>query len=348
MRLITKWVLFHCVLLLNFQNLAFSQTVTTSIQKHPLPLLANISISPDRLAPGENAQLKFNLSLEKKYKAYSDQFKIEILNPANVKIGKLKVSPEFEFMDSHSKKKRKGFSEKAQLSTVIELSPDTSQGPQELKVKLTFQTCTKKICHLPQSMILMTQLEVVPPQDRFSATPTSSPRTSHSSPSNNIEAYLKKGFALTLLFVFLAGILTSLTPCIFPMIPITLAILGTQQQEEHPQRFRGFTLSFTYVLGIATTYSVLGLIAASTGSVFGSLLGHPIAVTAIASVFILMGLSMYGFFELQVPRFISDRLGTVKTKKSSYSGAFISGTIAGIVASPCVGPVLVGILTYAS
>jgi thiol:disulfide interchange protein DsbD len=99
------------------------------------------------------------------------------------------------------------------------------------------------------------------------------------------------------------------------------------------------------VFGIALTYSLLGVLAAKTGALFGSLLGHPIVVSIIALLFIIMGLSMYGFFEIKIPDKLTNRI--LKNRiDAGYLGAFLSGLVAGIVASPCVGPVLVSILTY--
>jgi len=127
------------------------------------------------------------------------------------------------------------------------------------------------------------------------------------------------------------------------MIPITLDVLGARTKGQ--SKLKSFSLSFTYVLGIALTYSILGVTAAKTGALFGSALSNVYVVTAIALLFVTMGLSMYGLFELQVPAFLRDKVGTAKTG-SGYGGAFMTGLIAGVVASPCVGPVLVSVLAY--
>src|SRR5690606_29513249 len=110
-------------------------------------------------------------------------------------------------------------------------------------------------------------------------------------------------------------------------------------------KFRSFSLSVVYVLGIAITYAILGVIAAKTGALFGAALSNPVVVAVIAFIFVSLGLSMYGLFEIQMPAFIRDRLSATKTD-AGFVGAFVAGLIAGVVASPCVGPVLVSILTY--
>ncbi|MEZ4872476.1 MAG: cytochrome c biogenesis protein CcdA [Bdellovibrionales bacterium] len=143
--------------------------------------------------------------------------------------------------------------------------------------------------------------------------------------------------------IFLSGIFTSFTPCVFPVVPMTLAVIG--HGTEGKSRIQGFFVSFVYVTGIAIVYSTLGLIVASSGAVFGSYLGHPLVNAGIAFIFFIMAASMFGAFDLEAPRFIRNRFRMVGTGKG-YGGAFGAGLVAGIIASPCVGPVLVAILAF--
>jgi thiol:disulfide interchange protein DsbD len=125
------------------------------------------------------------------------------------------------------------------------------------------------------------------------------------------------------------------------MIPITIGIIGARSAGK---KSKGFTLSLLYVLGISFTYSALGTTAAMTGSLFGNALQNVWVVGFVAVVFIIMGMSMFGAFELQVPSRFAGRMNSVQG--NGYPGAFLLGLIAGIVASPCIGPVLVAMLTY--
>jgi thiol:disulfide interchange protein DsbD len=153
---------------------------------------------------------------------------------------------------------------------------------------------------------------------------------------------LDQNIAWAFLIVFIAGFLTSLTPCIFPMIPITLTVLGTRRDISTFQRFK---LSLSYVLGIALTYSTLGMIVASTGALFGAFLGQPAVVVALAAVFVLMGFAMLGYFEIALPPKIQTFLSP-KAGNAGWLEAAGSGLLAGLIASPCVGPVLVSVLTF--
>ena len=165
--------------------------------------------------------------------------------------------------------------------------------------------------------------------------------------SNLFSNPTNKSLLYIFVIVFLAGLLTSFTPCILPMIPITLSLIGTRKTLSKTE---GFVLSLFYVLGMAFIYALLGLIAAQTGSLFGSLLGHPVVVILFALLFFLLALSLFGLFEIRCPFFIQKILGKFPSNRSekNHLFAFISGGIAGIVASPCVGPILAALLAYVS
>ncbi|NNE09343.1 MAG: protein-disulfide reductase DsbD [Gemmatimonadetes bacterium] len=151
-----------------------------------------------------------------------------------------------------------------------------------------------------------------------------------------------QGLFVTYIAVFLSGILLSFTPCVFPMIPITLSVIGARG-EKSP--LKGFMLSLVYVFGMALTYAVLGLVAASTGALFGSLFQSPVFVFSIITIFVVLALGMFGLYELQVPSSVAVRLQGVGGS-GGFVGIFLMGIVAGLVASPCVGPVLVGLLVY--
>ncbi len=157
----------------------------------------------------------------------------------------------------------------------------------------------------------------------------------------NIEA---QGLILTLAGIFFGGMLVSLTPCVYPMIPITLSIIGARSAESKP--IVGFTRSLVFVLGIATIYTVLGLIVALSGGTIGFLLQSKPFLIGLSVLFIIMGLGMLGMFNLQLPPSIAAKFQG-GTNKGGFLGAFILGISTGVVASPCGSPVLVSILTLA-
>jgi thioredoxin:protein disulfide reductase len=149
-----------------------------------------------------------------------------------------------------------------------------------------------------------------------------------------------QGLLLTFLLVFVGGLALNLTPCIYPLIPITISYFGGQAEGKKG----GVILhSFVYVLGMAMTYSILGVVAAFTGSLFGSALTYPPVLVAIALVMILLSLSMFDVYEFRMPAFLNKAAGT---SKKGYFGTFFMGLTVGIIAAPCIGPFVLGLLTY--
>lgn len=138
---------------------------------------------------------------------------------------------------------------------------------------------------------------------------------------------------------FMAGLALNLTPCVYPLIPVTLAFFSGQASGRPAY---AAWLGVLYVLGISLTYAGLGLAAAKTGALFGSWLQHPAVLLAFSAVLIGLALSLFGLYELRMPRWISARLGRAP---SGSIGALLMGLSVGVVAAPCIGPVMVGVLT---
>jgi len=147
------------------------------------------------------------------------------------------------------------------------------------------------------------------------------------------------GNPIDFLYAFFGGILISFTPCIYPLIPVTLGYIGTRGAGS---RRKGFLLGFSYISGIAVTYSVLGIIASVTGTLFGRISSHPLAQIFVGLVIFLLGLSMLDLFSL--PQAV--RIKIPKFKKQNLLAAFLLGLVCGLAVSPCLSPVLASILVY--
>ena len=152
---------------------------------------------------------------------------------------------------------------------------------------------------------------------------------------------LGEGSVLAFAAAFAGGVLTSLTPCVYPLIPITVSLFGARQARSRAQ---AMALSSLYVLGIAVTYSALGATAALTGKAFGAALQNRYLLLAVAVVFLAMAASMFGAFEMNLPPSLQARLSRVGGK--GYAGALGMGLVAGLIAAPCTGPVLAAALAY--
>ncbi len=216
---------------------------------------------------------------------------------------------------------------------------DAEPGERVLNVRVTVQPCAEEngICFPPEDRDVSARLLIL--SDVEESFPSAGVR--ESGLAGRLGEALDQGSILAFLLVFFGGVLTSLTPCVYPMIPITMAVIGAQAAGS---KLKGFILSLFYVLGIAVTFTTLGVLAAKTGALFGSYAQHPVAVVLISVVFLVMGLSMLGVFVLQMPSALSSKLAG--RKGSGFIGAFLTGLLAGLIVSPCISPLLVVILTW--
>lgn len=157
-----------------------------------------------------------------------------------------------------------------------------------------------------------------------------------------IEQSIHTNAFLAFAAVFAAGVLVSFTPCVYPVIPMTLGFIGAKSAGS---RWKGFSLSLVYVLGMALTYAVLGAIAALSGKLFGTVGSSPVSYFILANICLLLGLSMLGLFSFPQINFVSASAAT--RSRGGYLGAFLVGLLSGLIVGPCTAPALAVILVYA-
>lgn len=153
---------------------------------------------------------------------------------------------------------------------------------------------------------------------------------------------LSKGWLWAYLSAFGAGLLTSLTPCVYPMIPITLAVFGAR--DESVNRRKAFVLATCYVFGMGLIFAALGTGFALAGGQAGGLMANPAVMVPIALLMVILATSLFGAFELSLPSGLQNRLNQVGGK--GYGGAFGMGLVGGFIAAPCTGPFLAGMLIW--
>lgn len=162
---------------------------------------------------------------------------------------------------------------------------------------------------------------------------------------NGLSAYLQGSVSLSFLAVYLGGVLISFTPCVYPVIPITVAFIGARGDGS---KGRGFVLSLIYVTGMAVTYTILGAVAALSGRLFGQIQSNPWTYFLIGNLCVLMGLSMLDVFTFTVrtPAFVTRAQSRKQTR--GIAGSFLVGAASGLVMGPCTAPALAVILGYAA
>lgn len=219
-----------------------------------------------------------------------------------------------------------------------------------------FQSCNNQVCLAPAKVPFTLQVTVAgvasaaeaadttlgtaPVRDSSTfATSASAGGAASAVARGRLEQALAAGGLGWFLALFVGGLLLNLTPCVFPMLGITVSIFGARRKEPLP---KVVTTAVLYVLGICVTYTALGVVAALTGGLFGSALQSVWVNVVLGGLMIVLSLSMFGLYEMQPPGWLMDRLGGAQA--TSFAGAFFSGLGVGVIAAPCVGPFVVAVL----
>ena len=290
-----------------------------------------------RALDGQTVEVTYEIA--KGYYLYRDKFKFAVdgevttLGTPQIPKGKEKIDDIFGKVEVYYK------------TVAIRLPVErASSGPLQLKLNVTSQGCADAgVCYPPQTQSVSLELP-----DPASAPPVSAANVAvDGDESGKIAGVLKNaGFWANLAFFFLAGLGLSLTPCVFPMIPILSGIIAGQGHKI--SRGRGFALSLTYVLGMAVTYASAGVAAGMTGTLLAAALQSPWVLSAFALVFVVLSFSMFGFYELQLPTALQSKLSEESghLQGGRGIGVFVMGALSALIVGPCVAAPLAGALLY--
>ncbi|HHT9106726.1 MAG TPA: protein-disulfide reductase DsbD family protein [Candidatus Wujingus californicus] len=318
------------------------------------PFKINANLLKDSVAAGDTVPAIVVFSIASNHHIYKDQIRIESGNPEQFSVASMELPAGKIKFDTFLEKEVELYEGQIEIKSYIRVSKDVSAGSSSIRLEVHYQGCSDKICFTPkvEDLVLPVQVEstnrdVSGSQTKENLLQTESKSFKETGTGGFQKTIESKGIFVSLILIFLAGVGLSFTPCVYPMIPITVAVIGGQTSGEQTtarKPLKAFFLSLIYVLGIAIVYSALGVTAASTGALFGTALQSPWVIGFVVAVFVGLALSMFGVYYLRVPSFISDRLGK-KTGKG-VAGVFVMGLVSGIVASPCIGPALASLLVY--
>ena len=286
-----------------------------------------------RAVDGRSVEVDFEIA--KGYYLYRDKFRFAVEGDA-AKAGTAIFPPGKEKNDDNFGRVTVYYG-----PTTIALPIERSgTGDLPLKLKVTSQGCADAgVCYPPQTQILAVTLP----------TPDAPPakRSASGSETGRIAQALKNaGFWANLAFFFVAGLGLALTPCVFPMIPILSGIIAGQGHKA--THARGFVLSLAYVLGMAVTYAAAGVAAGLSGTLVSSALQNPWVLGSFAAVFVVLSLSMFGFYELQLPTALQSKLSEEAghLQGGRGVGVFLMGALSALIVGPCVAAPLAGALLY--
>ncbi|MEE9330928.1 MAG: protein-disulfide reductase DsbD [Methylophilaceae bacterium] len=221
----------------------------------------------------------------------------------------------------------------------------TENTTEKFIVSAKFQGCSEKgLCYAPQTKTF--NLSVT--SGKANTSPSAISQI-NSNDDKTTQALKSGNLWLVVSLFFIAGLLLSFTPCVLPMIPILSSIiLNSQSKQAKPTKLHAFSLSVAYVLGMALTYTLLGIAAGLSGSLLSQSLQNAWVLGATALVFVVLAFSMFGFYELKLPAAFENKIlnTSQKLKGGEFLGVFIMGTLSALIVSPCVAAPLAGALIY--
>ncbi|HWP81780.1 MAG TPA: cytochrome c biogenesis protein CcdA [Bacteroidota bacterium] len=231
------------------------------------------------------------------------------------------------------------------IVVTMKVSEKAATGERVLHGSLTVQACDSKVCLVQSTIPLRIPVHIVPSGETVADINSAmftrfAPGDEKSALFDNEIARQFEENALTAFAaIFLVGLALNLTPCVYPMLSVTVSIFGAQS-DTHTVRI--FSKALVYVLGIATMYSVLGVTAALGGGLFGSWLQSSWVLAGIAALLFALALSMFGLYEIRAPYWLTEKLGG--TTGTGIVSLYISGLVVGVFAAPCVGPPIIALL----
>jgi thiol:disulfide interchange protein DsbD len=333
----------------------------------------DLKLSRTAVSPGDTVRAAVVLTIDEGWHANAHEPTLDYLIGTSVTMeppGGLTVTttqyPEpkryrFSFADGEELAVYTG---RAPIFLTVRVAPDLQPGRHVLEGTLRIQICNDSVCLPPSTLPVALPIEVTADEsggrpvnrvlfsdgggkDVSEAPPesgaTASAATSSAAGTNEVASMFdERGLVLAFLGIFVIGLALNLTPCVYPMMSVTVSLFGAQ---EEGRLGRAFGRASVYVLGIATMYSVLGTIAAVTGGLFGAALQSPWVLGGIGVLLLGMALGMFGVYELQVPAPIRARLNAAR-QTSGLVGLYLSGLVVGVFAAPCIGPPTVALLAF--
>jgi thiol:disulfide interchange protein DsbD len=235
--------------------------------------------------------------------------------------------------------------------TTVTISPNIKSDTVNIKGFVYYQACDDQVCLPPNEITIKHTLPIVENIEKVNKVNQAlfekvlpafqkEEMTKVEKEKSVADVIKESGMIYAFVFIFLGGLALNLTPCVYPLIPITISYFGGQSEGKKG----GLVLrAVVYVLGMSITYSVLGVIASFTGGLLGSALQNPVVLIFVALVLVGLALSMFGLYEIRVPQKLAMVGGA---NRSGYFGTLFMGLTVGLIAAPCIGPFVLGLLTY--
>lgn len=290
----------------------------------------------------------------------------------DIKLSKISWPGAHKYKFSFSETELDVYEGSVNIGVNLKARKDLKPGTYEISGVLNYQACNDRACFAPkdapftvsvtikEDSVKTTDTAKVDPKDTIKVDSTQGNKTdtttkttltenkrdtnqtvTSTTSQNQIAQYIEEqGMFVALLIIFGIGLALNLTPCVYPLIPMTIGYFGNMASQNKGNKV---LIALMYALGMSVTYSVMGTVAALTGGVFGALLQSPVVVGLLVLIFIALALSMFGLYEIKIPQSIAN-MGA--KNRSGYMGTFVMGLTVGFIAAPCIGPMVLSLLVY--
>ncbi|QQR80522.1 MAG: DUF255 domain-containing protein [Deltaproteobacteria bacterium] len=268
---------------------------------------------------------------------YKEKFSISLLKGDGYELGLMELPPAIRKQDPITGADEEVYVDGVALKSV--LIPKNGFKPLEseasIKFQVTYQGCSEKLCFKPTKKEILLPIEYKGVSSGFG-------HFHFNTDFSSTNFFLGKGLLTLLLMTFLGGLLSDFTPCVLPIIPITLAFIGIKRSDH--RHWHNFLHTLVLVLAMAISYSFLGVVVALLGKSLGFLFQSIYFLFFAIALYVFFAFSMFGFYEIQLPLMVRNKLA--KWGGQGYVGSMLSGITVGLLAAPCVGPLIGSLLIY--
>lgn len=286
-----------------------------------------------KVAPGQGFEVEIEIDVPKGFYLNDDKLDIDFVTLEGVHIDDIR------FPEPQVRKGKKVHAKDVTIRIVGNVPIGLDPGERGLTARLSYQGCTDEQCFRPRQREIVFALDVARGAVHTEVRQREALRGLFETP--DFSRILEHGLFWTILLVFVAGLITSLTPCVWPILPVTLVVIGVERQRSF---LRNALLALSLVGGLVFIYAVLGTVATLIGRNLGFVFQQRWFVVLVVVFFAAMSLSLFGVFEVHVSKHWAHRLHRLGGE--GFRGAFLSGLGLGLIASPCAGPVIVALLAY--
>lgn len=298
-------------------------------------------------ASGHPTVLRVAFACQPNYYVQADSIRVELAvgAPAGVTVGRLSMPAPKQKHDEYLKQQVRYFDGEFAISALLDIGSGVQPGRHEVPLEVSYTGCGPNLCQFRKDRVTvsLTVTQGAPPVAVTLPAEAQPPAGPPVQAPAAAPMPFGENAVIAVLIAFVWGLGLTLTPCIYPLIPVTLTIVGATAGA---RRLDGLVRSLVYVLGISVSYAALGTLAAATGRMFGTWLQHPVVYLALAAVFVLMAGGMFDLYSVAIASQRLQRLQARLRGRGGLAGIWAIGLLSGVAATACIAPIVVGVLTY--